>query len=111
MQPLGHEIVERIIHKAVLRDPAKAKKLVRRDANAKMRAKTSAIGPGMATMLVTFIQDFKAARLQAFAQARFKLLRRGCSVHGANRYSVCSMLRIWGVMYSPCPMMNTRGKA
>ncbi len=111
MHPLGHKIVERIIHKAVLGDPAKAQKPACRDANAKMRAKTSAIGPGMATVLVTFIQDFKAARLQAFAQARFKLMRRGCSVHGANRYSVCSVLRIYGVMYKPCPMMNTRGKA
>lgn len=111
MQALGHKIVERIIHKAVLSNPAKAKKLVCSDANAKMRAKTSAIGPGMAVMLVTFIQDFKTTRLQSLAQARFKLVRRGCSIHGADRYSVCSMLRIWGVMYKPCPMMNTRGKA
>lgn len=103
---MGHEIAERIIHKAVLGDPVEARKLVCSDAHAKMRTETSTVGSGMATVLVTFIQDFKTTRLQSLAQAFFKLAGRWCSVH-----SVCSMLRIWGVMYKPCPMMNTRGKA
>ena len=71
MHALRNEIPQRIIHKAMLRDPAPLCKQRCRDPDAQVGAKGVGAGPCMPGMRRTFIDHFDKSGLQPIPQHIF----------------------------------------
>src|SRR5690606_18200846 len=115
MQAGVDERAQRIIHKAVLDNPAAAGEGRTADAHPKMCAVAQPVGAGMTGVRGAFIQHLQDRGSECGVQRRGERLGAGNGwkvwVHGhqGRPVSSVSVLR-WRAMYTPWPMMNTTGK-
>ena len=74
MKPLVNEILQRIIHKAMLGNAAESVKLRGGNAHPEVRAKTLGIGTRVSRVLAAFIYDMQLAGRKALVQSICQLL-------------------------------------